>query len=267
MEGRTRIGLVAGQGNLPVETLKEMHSCGLRSFVVGLKGEYLPKTVEYADDFAEISVGNLGGMIEYFQTHGITQIVMAGKVKKDALFKAEFDPVFQEVLRSLPEKNDDAILLGVVKAYEKNEIKVLKQTEYLRHILAKPGALYGELTPQELSDIQLGFRTAKAIGGLDIGQTVVVKHGVILAVEAIEGSDQAIIRGGSLGGPGIVVVKVSKPKQDERFDVPTVGISTIESIAKVQGAVLGIEAEKTFMVDREQVLEMASRYNIKIYAV
>ncbi|HEX3048455.1 MAG TPA: UDP-2,3-diacylglucosamine diphosphatase LpxI [Bacillota bacterium] len=267
MEGRTRIGLVAGQGNLPVETLKEMRGCGLRSFVVGLKGECLPQIVEIADDFAEVSVGSLGKMIEYFQTNGVTEIVMAGKVKKEALFKAEFDQVFQDVLRSLPEKNDDAILLGVVKAYEKNGIKVLKQTEYLQHLLAKPGALSGELSDQEMMDIKLGFRTAKAIGGLDIGQTVVVKHGVILAVEAIEGSDQAIIRGGSLGGPGTVVVKVSKPKQDERFDVPTVGMSTIESIAKVQGAVLGIEAEKTFVVDREQVLEMASRHNIKVYAV
>ncbi|MCL6589516.1 MAG: UDP-2,3-diacylglucosamine diphosphatase LpxI [Firmicutes bacterium] len=267
MEGRTRIGLVAGQGNLPVEVLKEVRENGLRSFVVGLKGECLPQIREYADDFAGISVGSLGKMIEYFKTNEVSEIVMAGKVNKDSLFKAEFDPVFQEVLRSLPEKNDDAILLGVVKAYEKNGIRVLKQTEYLKHLLAKPGALSGELDAQELTDVQLGFRTAKAIGGLDIGQTVVVKHGVILAVEAIEGSDQAIIRGGQLGGPGAVVVKVSKPEQDERFDVPTVGLSTMESIAKVRGAVLGIEAGKTFVVDREQVLEKAARDNIKVFAV
>jgi DUF1009 family protein len=126
--------------------------------------------------------------------------------------------------------------------------------------------MLGEVTESEMADITLGFKMAKAIGGLDIGQSVVVKNGVVLAVEAIEGTDQAIIRGGNLGRAGSVVVKVSKPRQDERFDVPTIGRSTIESMNIAQAKVLAIEAEKTLVVQKEEILTLANKNNIKIVA-
>jgi DUF1009 family protein len=261
------IGLIAGRGNLPVEVLAEIKRRGAISVVAGVKGEAGPELRELADHYRELPVGHLGENIDYLKSYPVHEVVMAGKVTKEAIFQGGFDLKFQQLLQNLPEKNDDAILLAIVKEFEKNGLPIAKQTGYLKAIMAKPGPIIGEMTPQELADIKLGFRMAKAIGGLDIGQSVVVKQGIVLAVEAIEGTDQAIIRGGKLGGAGAVVVKVSKPNQDERFDVPTIGKSTIESMISAGASVLGVEADKTIITEEKQLCELASLNKIKIIAV
>ena len=261
------IGLVAGRGHLPFEVLEEIKRRGARSLVGGLRGEVDTGVPGMADEYQELSVCRLGDIIGYFKSFEIAEVVFAGKVCKEALFQNDFDPVFLAVLKNLPEKNDDAILLAVVKEFEKNGLLVAKQTDYLQRLLAQPGPVIGEVTEREMDDVRLGFRVAKAIGGMDIGQSVVVKQGVVLAVEAIEGTDQAIIRGGKLGGAGAVVVKVSKPFQDERFDVPTVGKSTIDSMISIQAAVLGVEAQKTLITEKKEFLELAASHKIKIIAV
>ncbi len=267
MEGIKPIGLLAGRDNLPFQVIAEIKRRKFKSVVVGLKGEVAPGIAEIADVFLEIEAGHIEKMVDFFKQENVVEMVMAGKVGKGAIFKGGFDRRFEQMLQELPEKNDDSILLAIVQEFEKNEIHVAKQTEYLRELLASKGPILGQVTPGESMDLQLGFRMAKAIGDLDIGQSVVVKQGVILAVEAIEGTDEAIIRGGKLGGPGVVVVKVSKPKQDERFDVPTVGRTTIESMGKIEAKVLGIEAEKTLVTNREEMLALAKELNIKIIAL
>lgn len=261
------IGLIAGRGNLPVEVLAEIKRQGAISVVVGVKGEAGAEISGLADYYRELVVGHLGEIIDYLKSYPVQEVVMAGKVTKEALFHGGFDLKIQQLLQNLPEKNDDAILLAIVKEFEKNGLPVSKQTDYLKALMAKPGPVIGEITPVELADIKLGFRMAKAIGGLDIGQTVVVKQGIVLAVEAIEGTDQAIIRGGKFGGAGAVVVKVSKPNQDERFDVPTIGKSTIESMISAGASVLGIEADKTIITEEKQLYELASMHKIKIIAI
>lgn len=261
------IGLIAGRGNLPKEVLAEIGRRGAVSVVAGVKGEAGPGLAGLADHYRELPVGNLEEIINYIKSYKACEVVMAGKVTKEAIFHGGFDPLFHQLLQSLPEKNDDAILLAIVKEFEKNGLSMAKQTDYLKALMAKPGPVIGEITPQQMADIRLGFKMAKAIGGLDIGQSVVVKQGIVLAVEAIEGTDQAIIRGGKLGGSGSVVVKVSKPNQDERFDVPTIGKSTIESMITAGVSVLGIEAEKTIITEQNALYELASLNQIKIIAV
>lgn len=260
------VGLIAGRGFLPFEAINEIKQRGKRSLVIGLYGECNSELARLADEYHEFKVGELGVIIDTLNDKGVKELVFAGKVGKEALFKGGFDDTFQKILQALPQKNDDAILLAIVKEFAKNGIIVAKQTDYLRNLLAPRGVVIGDLTDIECNDVKLGYTMAKAIGGLDIGQSVIVKKGVVLAVEALEGTDQAIIRGGTLGGEGSVVVKVSKPKQDERFDVPTVGKTTIESMIQVKAGVLAIEAGKTLIVQKEGVLALAAENQIKIFA-
>ena len=261
------IGLVAGRDNLPFEVIAEIKRRKGKSVVIGLAGEAAPNLAGAADVFREIEAGQIEEMIDFLKQENVTELVMAGKVGKGAIFKGGFDPTFQRLLQGLTEKNDDSILLAIVREFEKNGFHVAKQTEYLHDLLAPLGPILGQVTPAELADLQLGFKMAKAIGDLDVGQSVVVKQGVVLAVEAIEGTDEAIIRGGNLGGPGVVVVKVSKPQQDQRFDVPTVGRTTIESMGKIKAKVLGVEANKTLITGSEAMLDLARKYDIKIIAL
>lgn len=264
MHSELKVGLVAGRGFLPVEVLSGIKSCGKKAIVIGVKGECRPEIRAMADVYQEYGLGRLGKVIEVMKQEGVQELVFAGKVGKEAIFGDGLDELSQKLLASLPQKNDDSILLAVVHEFEKNGMTVLKQTDYLQHLLAEPGNIVGTVAENEMSDIRLGFKMAKVMGDLDIGQSVVVKNGVVLAVEAIEGTDQAIVRGGTLGGPGSVVVKVSKPKQDLRFDVPTIGKNTIESMIKAGSKILAIETGKTFLVEKADVFSLAAENQIKI---
>ncbi|NLW45764.1 MAG: LpxI family protein [Firmicutes bacterium] len=261
------IGLVAGRDQLPFLVLAEIKKRKAKGIVIGLKGEVDPKLAEEAAVYREIEVGQMQEMVDFFHQENVIEMVMAGKVTKETIFGGKFDLKFRQLLQGLPVKNDDAVLLAVVNEFEQNGFQVAKQTEYLQNFLAPSGPICGEITPEEMADLRLGYRMAKASGDLDFGQSIVVKQGVVLAVEAIEGTDEAIIRGGKLGGPGAVVVKVSKPKQDERFDVPTVGKTTIESMIKVNAKILGVEAGKTLLIEREEVEVLVKDYQIKIFAL
>jgi DUF1009 family protein len=263
-----RIGLVAGRGLLPFEVINTIQRRGDTAIVAGLKGEVDPEVARRADHYLELAPGQLGAIIQFLQSFQAAEIVFAGKVGKEAIFKGGWDQSVQRLLSALPQKNDDAILLAIVEEFERNGLRVAKQTDYLRELLARGGVIVGgELTPCERADLRLGFQMAKASGGLDIGQSVVVKQGAVLAVEAIEGTDQAILRGGVLGGPQVVVVKVSKPQQDERFDVPTVGRTTIESMITAHATVLGIEAGKTLITERADFERLAGENGIKVFAM
>lgn len=262
-----RCGLIAGRGNLPFEVVREMALRGDESFVIGLKGEVSPELADKVKRYIEIAPGNLGQMIDFFKTSEVEKAVFAGKVGKEAIFGNGLDESLIKLLHTLPQKNDDAILGAIVNEFEKNGTHIAKQTDYLRNLLVPSGSVLGEFTEAEWRDIRLGYKMAKASGDLDIGQSVVVKQGVVLAVEAIEGTDRAILRGGELGGPGAVVVKVSKPKQDERFDVPTVGPTTLESMIRAKAGILAVEAGATLLTQREIVFELAKQNGIRIVAV
>lgn len=262
-----KVGLVAGRAQLPFDALREMGKQGIEPVVVGLKGEVDPRLQNAVDCYRELAPGHMGEIIATFKSYNVDELVFEGKIGKEALFKGGFDAIMQRVLSTLTQKNDDAVLLAIVEEIERNGIKVLKQTEFLQDLLPAEGLIAGELTAAELADVRFGLKMAKASGAFDFGQSVVVKQGMVLAVEAIEGTDQAILRGGALGGPGTVVVKVSKPQQDERFDVPTVGRTTIESMIAAKAGVLAVEAGKTLITERAEFEKLAAEHQIKIIAV
>jgi DUF1009 family protein len=260
------IGLVAGRGELPFEVLRTIHDRGHKAAVIGIAGEAHPELYQQADRCDQLNVGELTAIIEKLREVHPIEVVFAGKVGKEALWGGRLDSSLQTLLERLPQKNDDAILGGIAAYFEEQGLPVARQTDYLRHLLAEVGPISGEVSAAEMADVVLGFQMAKAIGGLDIGQSVVVKGGIVLAVEAIEGTDQAILRGGRLGA-GAVVVKVSKPQQDERFDVPVVGRTTVLAMREAGAVVLAIEAGKTLISEREAMLELAQSTDIKIVGV
>lgn len=265
-----KIGLFAGVGILPVEFVRAAKKAGYTVVVIAVVPDVAPELEKEADVYYQISVAKLNKVIQTMKKEGVTNVTMIGKVTKEVLFKGLVLPDFRtlKVLASLHNRKDDTIMLALVEELAKDGLTVVDQTKYLKALLPKEGVL-SEMQPtaEALADMRFGFRMAKAIGGFDIGQTVVVKKLAVMAVEAIEGTDACIRRGGQLAREAGVVVKVAKPNQDWRFDMPTVGKNTILSMIESNCNVLAIEAEKTLFVEQEEVNMLARKHHICICAI
>jgi len=267
--GLNTIGLIAGNGNFPIAFARAAKEKGLRVIAVAHEGETLPELARLVDGIFWIKVGQLGKLIKIFKEHDIKDVLMAGGIKKTRLFDGSL-PDFRgaTLLARMLHKKDDSLLRAVAEELESEGIIVRESTLYLDNLLAPAGVLTKRKpSKDERLDIVYGWQTAKEIGRLDIGQTVVLKDQVILAVEAIEGTDEAIRRGGKLCGKGAVVVKVCKPHQDLRFDLPAIGAHTIASLVEVSASCLAIETGKTIIIDRETVINSAERAGITIIAI
>ncbi|WP_251424356.1 LpxI family protein [Veillonella agrestimuris] len=265
-----KVGLIAGIGVLPVEFMRAAHILGHQVVVIGVVPDIEPALKEEADAFYSIGVAKLGKIFDTLKKEGVTELTMLGKVTKEILFKGLSFPDLKTlgVLKRLRNRKDDTIMLAIVDELEREGFSVVDQTVYLKPFMPKVGILSKrEPTEEQWDDICFGFKLAKHMGGLDIGQTVVVKHKAAMAIEAIEGTDKCILRGGELGRGESVVVKTEKPNQDVRFDVPAVGLKTLQSMIDSGCNVLAVEAEKTIFVQQEEVLNMANRHNIVICAV
>jgi DUF1009 family protein len=261
------LGLIAGMGDLPKLIADEARAKGYKVFAVGLEPLADDDLKSYVDEIKRISVGKLGSIIDYLKKNNVEETVMAGKVPKSLIYKSRIVPDMRAVklLFSLKDRTDDSIMLAITKELEKEGIKLRDTTDFTTKLLTPEGLLNSvKLSKDERKDIEFGWKIAKEIGRLDIGQTVVVKNQAVMAIEAIEGTDEAIIRGGKLAGKGAVVVKVSKPKQDMRFDVPVVGMNTLKSMMKVNARVLAIEAGKSIFVKREEMIKTANEAKISI---
>ncbi len=264
-----KLGILAGEGLLPQALASSAKKRGHTVVAVHVLPEGADDLRPHVDNLYEIPVGQWGSIVKTLQQEGIEELFMAGKVPKGLMYgQMEFDARFAQVMSRLPVHNDDAIVLAFIEDLAAAGIKVGSQVELLSDLLAKEGVLT-ESAPSssQWDDIRFGFRMAKAIGGLDIGQTVVVKSTAVVAVEAVEGTDQTILRAGSLAGPETVVVKVAKPQQDLRFDVPTVGVRTLRFMAQANAAVLAVEAGATLIVDEESVVRQAQELGISIVGV
>lgn len=265
-----KVGLIAGEGLLPVIWAKHAQEKGNQVITIGITPETKSSELQkHSDQYYDISVGQLDRIITTFKEEGIENTVMLGKVQKTNLYTGlELDARLMKILHQLKEKNDDAILLALVNELEGEGIHILEQTTYMEEFMAQEGNLTPEVevTPEMEADIKYGFKMAKEIGRLDIGQTVVVKKNAVIAVEAIEGTDKAILRGGGLA-KGIVVAKVSKPAQDSRFDIPTVGLTTMKNLVQVGADALVVEANKTFFIEQEEVLKLAKDNDIAVLAM
>lgn len=264
-----KIGLIAGNGQLPILFANALKERDLRIIAVAFKGETLYSLKEYVEKVIWISIGQLQLLIETFKNEGIDNVVMIGGITKALLFSDE-KPDYRAAsfLSSLKNKKDDILLRSFAEELQKDGINIESSTKYLPSILAQKGCLTKRLpTVDEYRDIKFGWDVAKDIGKLDIGQTVVVKDQAVLAVEAIEGTDEAIKRGGKYGNGQIIVVKVSKPGQDMRFDIPVVGMGTIRSLKEARASALAIEAGSTIILDKDEMIKYANEAGISIVAI
>jgi DUF1009 family protein len=264
-----KLGLIAGNGKFPLIFAAQAKREGVSLVTVAHRQETPAEIEQIAGGVTWVYVGELGKIIRTLQKAGVKEAVMAGGIKKVKLF-SNFRPDLRGAafLARIKSREDDRLLRGVADELEKDGIRVVESTIFLSEIIPAEGVLTSRSpSPAQWEDIRLGFETAKEIGRLGIGQCVVVKRRVILAVEAAEGTDAAIRRGGELGRGDIVVVKTSKPQQDLRFDVPAVGPDTIRIIREWKGAVLAVEAGKTILLEKDELLREADRAGIAVVGV
>jgi len=260
-------GILAGQGLLPLEVGKGMQKEGIEPVVLCL-GDNADQFKEGGFTVGQAHLGELRSVLSFLHDHQVDKMVMVGRVGKETLLAGAVDQELAGIFAKLTKKNDNALQLAIVDYFEEHGIYIETQTRFLKHLIPDRGVLTGPaLSREEEADLKLGYRMAKEIGRLDIGQSVVVKKGIILAIEALEGTDQTILRGGQYGGPGVVVVKVAKPQQDFRFDVPVIGLTTLQALIKAKARILGIEAGLTFILDREKLLAEAEKHGVTVVAL
>lgn len=264
-----KIGVVAGGGQFPRLFIDAAKKAGRQPVVIAHKGETDPQIERYAENLRWVKLGQLGKMVSFFKKQGVGETVFLGTITKTRIFRDVFpDLKALSLWNTIDRKQDDAILRAVAGALEKEGVKVVESTLYLKHLLFPKGILTRKKPNKEQRrDIAFGWKNARAIGSLDIGQCVVVRDCSVLAVEAIDGTDATILRGGKLAGEGAVIVKVRKPGQDFRFDLPATGVETIRNIAQVKGKVLAVEAGQSLLFDRERMLEEANQAGIIVVGI
>jgi DUF1009 family protein len=271
------VGLLAGSGRFPILFAEAARAQGLRVACVGVKYEASPQLAELCATFDTVGIAKLGRMIRTFRRRGVERIVMAGKITKSAMHTpwrvVQLCPDYRMLrmwygtLRA--DKKDDSILLGVIAEFERDGMTFASALDYCPELLVKRGTLTRRRpTAAEIKDVEFGWMLAKEMGRLDVGQSVAVKELAALAIEAIEGTDRCIQRAGQLcRAGGWTLVKVAKPQQDMRFDVPTIGTDTIENLHRSGARVLAIEAGRTIVLDQPEVVALADRYGLCIVAL
>jgi DUF1009 family protein len=263
-----RLGLIAGNGRFPFLVLDAARAQGYDVTVVAVKEEAFPALADAAAHASAalhwVSLGHLGTCIKLLKAAGVTRAVMAGQVKHVKLFSGILpDLTLLSVLRRLKAKNTDALIAAVADVLGEHGITLIDSTELLRPLLAGAGTLSARpLTADEQADIGVGYRMADAIAALDVGQSIAVKDGAVVAVEAMEGTDEMLRRAGHLAGPGTRLVKVAKPNQDMRFDVPVVGVRTIEVLRDIGATAVSVDAGRTLLIDGPAVIEAADAAGI-----
>ena len=272
------IGLLAGWGRFPIAFAQKAKSLGLPVVCVAIRGEASPELMALATRHYWTRPLRMGRMIRCFRREGVEQVVMAGKVHKANLMHQPWKlftllPDWRTLrwwyFHQRRDNRDDSLLLSVVREFARDGLRMESALTLCPELLVNPGVLTRRPpSSREERDIAFGWELAKEMGRLDIGQSVAVKDRAVLAVEAIEGTDRAILRAGEwCRAGGFVVVKVAKPNQDMRFDVPTIGCTTIENLHRAGGRVLAIEAGKTIVLDREQTVALAERHGITLVAL
>ncbi|KAF0181809.1 MAG: hypothetical protein FD164_1501 [Nitrospirae bacterium] len=265
-----QIGIIAGSGELPLVIAEDARARGYRVVVAALEHLAVPDLEKIADSFCWLNVGKLGSLIEYLQKKGVQQAIMAGKVPKSLMFEGRITPDLRamKLLFTLKDRTDDGILNALTAELLKEGISIIDTAAFSPGLLMTEGVITrSRPSKDQWKDIAFGWTIAKGIGGMDIGQTVVVKDKAVMAVEAIEGTDEAILRGGAYAHGGAVVVKVSKPQQDLRLDVPVIGMTTIETMMSAGAVVLALEAGRSIIVKKQDLVSRADQAGIIIVGV
>ncbi len=266
---KSKIGIIAGGGQFPVLFTKAAQKEGREVVVIAHKGETSADLIDVSDQHLWVKLGQLGKIIKFFKQQNVSEVVFLGTITKTRIFKEVWPDVKGLSLwNKIDTKQDDAILRAIADSLEQEGIAVRESTLYLQDLLFPFGVLSKKKPNKaQVKDIKFGWEMARSVGALDIGQCVVVRDQSVLAVEAIEGTDAAIKRGGGLGSKDAVVVKVKKPNQDFRFDLPAIGTTTIESMRSVGAAVLAVEAGQSLLFDREAVVQQANEAGIVVVGV
>ncbi len=266
-----KLGLIAGNGRFPFLVLDAARAQGHEVTVIAAKEETFPELAVAAGRHGApihwISLGHLGKCVDLLKSAGATHAVMAGQVKHTKLFAGGIIPdmTFMSVLMKLRGRNTDGLIGAVAQVLKDEGIELMDSTALLQPLLAKPGVLTRRSpTEDEQKDFDFGYRMADTIAGLDIGQAIAVKQLAVVAVEAMEGTDEVIARAGHLAGPGVRIIKVAKPKQDMRFDVPVVGVATIEAMRLAGATALSVDAGRTLVIDGDAVYAVADESEIAI---
>ncbi|HZH03943.1 MAG TPA: UDP-2,3-diacylglucosamine diphosphatase LpxI [Myxococcaceae bacterium] len=264
-----KVGLIAGNGLLPGLFAEAAAARKVAVVAVAHRGETDPRLANLVAELHWVRVGQVGRILRYLRAAGVQRAVMAGGFKRVRAWR-ELRPDLGalKVVAGLKSFRDDALLRAIARFFEEGGVTIGAPTEWLPEILAPSGLLAGApLTRVQQSDVRLGIEVATLLGRADVGQTAVVKGGHVLALEAVEGTDGAIRRGAELGGPGVVVVKLSKPGQDPRFDLPAVGPSTVETLRVAGARVLAVEAGRTLILDAAGTFRAAERAALSIVGV
>ncbi|MCC6642669.1 MAG: UDP-2,3-diacylglucosamine diphosphatase LpxI [Deltaproteobacteria bacterium] len=263
------LGLIAGRGRLPADIARAARRRGLRVAAIAFHGDTDPGLEAEVDHITWIHVGELERLLGALHAAKARDVVMAGKILKTTLYGdlASLRPDARAIalIAGLHDRSDDAILGAIADTLAAEGLVLRPQAELVPELCAETGVL-GAVVPGETQrrDAAFGWRIAKALGEVDVGQTVVVRDRAVMALEAIEGTDEAILRGASLGGAGVTVVKVAKPRQDPRFDLPAIGPDTLAVLVQAKAAALAVEAGRTLVVDRERVVEIADANGIAL---
>jgi len=263
------LGLIAGNGRFPFLVAEAARRQGRRVVLIRLKEETDPGLEDLVAETHEVSLGQLGSCIAALKGAGVHEAIMAGQVRHRQIFSGIVpDLTLMGVLARLAFKNTDRLIGGVADALERDGIRLISSVTLLADQLANQGTMSGRKpSGDEQKAIDYGVRIASELGRLDLGQTVVVKDRAVVALEAMEGTDEAIARGARIAGPGVVVVKMAKPRQDMRFDVPVVGVKTLETLAAAKAAVLAVEAQKTLLLDKAAFLSRAREMGLAVVGV
>lgn len=265
-----RIGLIAGNGQFPILFAQAASACGNEIIAIAVREETSPELANYVHKIIWIGIGELKEFFQIMEKEKLKKVVMAGQIRPTHIFNKNIpmDEDLKKFLKTVRDKRANSLLGEIAKRLRRMGIRLLNSSTFLKNYFVPRGPLTNVTpSPAQWQDIRFGRSIARRIAGLDIGQTVVVKDKAILAIEAIEGTDEAIKRGGRLGKDAAVVVKVSKPHQDMRFDIPLVGPTTIDSLVTASCAVLAMEAGKTLFLEKEQCLKIAQENNICLLGI
>jgi len=263
-----KLGLIAGNGQFPFLVLEGAKRAGASVAVAAIREETDPSIEQLADRLTWVGIGQLGKMLRFFKEEGVDKAIMAGQVKHVQIFSRAIPDVrMLKLLLRLPQRNTDALIGAVANELASEGIELIDSTFFLKDQLPQPGTLTKrEPDAQERSDIEYGLEIARGIAGMDLGQTIVVRDRACVAIEAMEGTDAVIRRAGELVRGRLTVVKIAKPDQDMRFDVPVVGVPTIETMKQAGATCLCLTANKTLMFDGKEMIKLANKHKIAVTA-
>ena len=264
-----KLGLIAGNGQFPFLVLEGAKRVGVEVAVVAIREETDPNIEKVADNVTWVGVGQLGKMLRFFQNEGVEKAIMAGQVKHVQIFSSSIpDLRMVKMLLRLPRKNTDALIGAVADELASEGIELIDSTHFLKDYLPEVGTLTKRAPDErERGDIDYGLEVAHEIARLDLGQTIVIRDRACVAIEAMEGTDAVIRRAGQLARGRLTIVKIAKPDQDMRFDVPVVGLSTIQTMIDAGATCLCLTAGKTLMFERDDVCALGNKHKIAIEAV